>query len=214
MSRSQGQSRLAGDIERARNGEVAFFLQYRTQRLAAHVFHGDKRTAVFGDVEIIEPHGVRVVQFAGDDRLALEAVEKILVSAEGIVYHLDGQLFVEVEVRGAVHGGHAALADLFLNAVLSAQNHSRYEVGDGAQHGLIFRTGSKVRGIGVMAGIAVLHGLNPDSIANQASLARFSGGKVSSPGTASCVNSWLEDFQHGCTFSARSRVRARIYPCR
>src|SRR5947208_8579792 len=76
VSRSQGQSRLAGDIERARNGEVAFFLQYRTQRLAAHVFHGDKRTAVFGDVEIIEPHGVRVVQLAGDDRLALEAIKK------------------------------------------------------------------------------------------------------------------------------------------
>src|SRR5206468_11724283 len=81
-------------------------------------------------------------------------------------HHLDGQVFFEVQMGGAIHRGHAALADLFFNAILAAQLHAPLQFADYAQLALVFGTGGKLRGISAMAFVAEFHGAAPDDIAN------------------------------------------------
>src|SRR5438067_9831299 len=39
-------------------------------------FHDDERAAVFGEIEIINAHGIGMLQLSGDDCLAFEALQK------------------------------------------------------------------------------------------------------------------------------------------
>src|SRR5262249_7599954 len=52
-------------------------------------------------------------------RLAVEAVDVVLVAAEGLVEHLEGDLAVVAAVVAEVHGAHAALAEPAEDAVVA-----------------------------------------------------------------------------------------------
>jgi hypothetical protein len=148
---------LAADGRRPRDVEGAFLSDHLAQVLPLHVLHDDEGPAVFGDVEVVHAHRVRMLQAARDHRLRPEALQEPLVVAELGGHDLHGADLSEGEMAHAVDRGHPARADLLEDLVFAAHDHARNQVGGGAQGRLVARTGVEVVGVRGAAGVAVLH---------------------------------------------------------
>ena len=90
------------------------------QRATLDVLHDDVRSVVvLADVEDLDD--VRVIQPSSQPSLAREALPHLVVTGEVVGQELDRDLAVELQVAGAIDGGHAAMAQSMLELVALAR---------------------------------------------------------------------------------------------
>ena len=77
---SQRLSNLISNVDNTINRQHAMVGDDARKRSSVDVFHRQKEQAVFGDAEIINRHGVRVIDATGHLRFALEAGERLVAS--------------------------------------------------------------------------------------------------------------------------------------
>ena len=110
---------LAGDADGVGHGQHPLALQPVSQGLPRHVRHHVVEQPV-GLAGVEERQDVRVGQSCRELDLALEALGAD-AGREFRAEHLDGDVTVVFEVVGEVDGGHAALAQLPLEAVTAGE---------------------------------------------------------------------------------------------
>src|SRR5262249_29959659 len=89
-------------------GHGPLALQVLAQRLTVEELHDQERTVGRVDAEVVDDDDVRVVELAGDARLALEAGVELRVGPQLRVDELDGDPPFEGLVDGLVDAGHTA----------------------------------------------------------------------------------------------------------
>jgi hypothetical protein len=107
---------LRTEIERLGNGQRPF-TDSMPQRFSIEQFHDDEPLAmILADVE--QRADVRVIQRRSDARLALKALERVAISGQLRRQQLERHLPPEPRVFGSVDDSHAAVAELFDDAVV------------------------------------------------------------------------------------------------
>jgi len=117
----EGAGHFAGDADRFINRQLTLPVQPVAQRLALHVRHHVEQRAV-GFARVVQRQDVRVTELGGELDLAQEALAP---DRRGDVFaqHLDGHVAIVPGVVRQVHGGHAALPKLALDAVARAKGN-------------------------------------------------------------------------------------------
>ena len=121
---------LRGDADRLLDRQRLLGDEPVPQRLSGHDRHDEIEEAV-GLPRVVERQDVRVVEGGGQPDFAQEAVPAQRLR-EIVAEHLDRHLAVVLEVAREVHRGHAALAELALDAIAVGQGGGEAEsVGHG-----------------------------------------------------------------------------------
>ena len=147
---------LTRDAQSAVSAQRALCFEDFSQAFALNVFHDDEGPSVFGEIEVIHPDRVGMLELSGDNGFALEALEEILVG-QTLIDHFDGANLVEGQMPGPINRGHAAGADFFQDAIFLGNDEPFHDLGAGAQGRVIARTHVEVGGISGTASVAILH---------------------------------------------------------
>ena len=115
----EGAAHLAGNPHRVGDGELFLAVDPVADRLSRHIRHHVEEEAVRRPA-VEEGQDMRMLQVGGGLDFAQEAFS---ADDRGQLrpQHLDGDLAVVLQVGGEVDGGHAALAELPLDAVAVGQ---------------------------------------------------------------------------------------------
>ena len=111
---------LAGELDRRQRRRRALADEQLLQRRAVEVLHRDV-VGVLGLAAVVDADDVRVAEAGGGPRLALEALDELLVTGVTLVQDLQGDLAAELLVLGQVDLGHAAGAELAHDPVAAVE---------------------------------------------------------------------------------------------
>ncbi len=124
----QGARHLLADIQGACDGKWPRLLDSVAQVHAFHVLHHDVGAAVFGGVEVIHAHRIRMLQLARDHGFRAETLQESIVFGEPAADHLECANLIEGDVLGFVDRRHAAGADAAQDLILVADHHAHNQL--------------------------------------------------------------------------------------
>jgi hypothetical protein len=162
----QTNSGLAEQAHHAPRQDGAFALERGAQLLAVQVFHDQPERAVVGGLEVEHLHDVIVGQELADLELALEALDRDLITGHVGVKNLERHVAAHLHVERLVHTAHAAVGHHAAHLIAIAHELADARVlvvgqdrdlCGAAQLGAVNRTKARVVGVKPAAQRACLH---------------------------------------------------------
>jgi len=109
MCNAECPSHLRRNANRPRDAEWPLFLKNLTNVFSFYQFHHNERSTIFGVVEIVHPHGIRMPEFAGHHRFLLKTLQEVCISSDHVADNFYGANFVEREMANSIDHPHAPI---------------------------------------------------------------------------------------------------------